>query len=50
MPLQAIPEYDENGDIVLVLKEDKRSETEKEKKLRMEMFERNMCPADYDQD
>jgi hypothetical protein len=50
MPLQAIPEYDVHGDIVLILREDEQSETEKERQMRMARFERNMCPPDYDQD
>ena len=49
MPVEGIAEEDEEGNIVIVLKESKKSMTKSEKKM-VEKFERNMCPADYDDD
>ena len=47
MPIQGIAEKDEEGDrVVIVLREDPKTMTEKE----MRRYERNMCPADYDSD
>ena len=49
MPIEGILEEDEEGNRVIVLRESKKSMTKSERKI-MEKFERNMCPADYDED
>ena len=49
MPIEGIIEEDEEGNRVIVLKESRKSMTKSEKNM-MEKFERNMCPADYDDD
>ena len=48
MPVEGIVEEDEEGELVIVLREKSESMTAREKLL--QKFERNMCPADlYDQ-
>ena len=47
MPIEGILEKDEESDrVVVVLREDPKTMTEKE----LRRYERNMCPADYDKD
>ena len=49
MPIEGILEEDDEGDLVIVLKETKKSMTmsEKEREEMIKRFERNMCPAEY---
>jgi len=47
MPIEGIVDEDEEGDLVVVLKESKKSMTDSEKEKWIERFERNMCPANY---
>ena len=51
MPIEGIVEEDDEGDLVIVLRENKKSMTEKERQdlFRSFGFERNICP-DYDTD
>ena len=51
MPIEGIIEEDEEGDLVIVLREKKESMTEREKQdwFRSSGYERNICP-DYDTD
>jgi len=51
MPIEGIVEEDDEGDLVIVLREKKESMTEKEKQdwFRSSGYERNICP-DYDTD
>ena len=46
MPVEGIAEEDDEGEIVIVLRETKQSMTEQERLKLMRSFERNMCP-DY---
>jgi hypothetical protein len=48
MPLKGIVEEDEEGDLVVVLKESKESMTASEREEMIKRFERNMCPVDYE--
>ena len=47
MPIEGIVEEDDEGDLVIVLKETKKSMTQSEREDMIKRFERNMCPADY---
>jgi len=47
MPIEGIVEEDEEGDLIVVLKESKKSMTIIEKEEWIKKLERNMCPANY---
>ena len=47
MPIEGIVEENEEGNLVIVLKESKKSMTEIEREKWIKRFERNMCPANY---
>ena len=47
MPIEGIVEESEEGDLVIVLKESKKSMTKSEREEWIRRFERNMCPANY---
>ena len=49
MPIEGILEEDDEGDLVIVLKETKKSMTmsEKEREYMIKRIERNMCPSEY---
>lgn len=52
MPLIAVPEYDNEGNVIFVLQEDESSKTKKEREIenlkKNKMFHRNMCPENYE--
>lgn len=50
MPIQGILEENEEGEIIVVLREDPKSMTVKENEMWMRILERNMCPTDYDRE
>lgn len=50
MPVEGIVEQDEEGELVIVLRETKQSMTEKERQKWMRSLERNICPDYYDED
>ena len=50
MPVEGITEEDDEGEIVIILRETEKSMTEKERYKWMRSLERNICPDYYDED
>ena len=50
MPVEGITEEDDEGEIVIVLRETEKSMTEKERYKWMRSLERNMCHDYHDED